>query len=106
MVIGVSTNTFCSANTVVAFNRWFSILGQSQARAYMHTHISQDGWTALHLAAQEGHEDDVHRKVLLKRCALHTFTETVLRGYHLTTAWTYVAASTVKILDICYIILF
>ena len=26
---------------------------------YMHTHISQDGWTALHLAAQEGHEDVV-----------------------------------------------
>ena len=26
---------------------------------YIYTHISQDGWTALHLAAQEGHEDVV-----------------------------------------------
>jgi len=26
---------------------------------YMHTHISQNGWTALHLAAHEGHEDVV-----------------------------------------------
>ena len=25
----------------------------------MHTYISQDGWTALHLAAQEGREDVV-----------------------------------------------
>jgi len=25
----------------------------------IHAHISQDGWTALHLAAQEGHEDVV-----------------------------------------------
>jgi len=25
----------------------------------VHTHISQDGWTALHLAAHEGHEDVV-----------------------------------------------
>ena len=26
---------------------------------YIYTHLSQDGWTALHLAAQEGHEDVV-----------------------------------------------
>ena len=26
---------------------------------HIYTHISQDGWTALHLAAQEGHEDVV-----------------------------------------------
>ena len=25
----------------------------------MHMHVTQDGWTALHLAAQEGHEDVV-----------------------------------------------
>ena len=26
---------------------------------YIYTHLSQDGWTALQLAAQEGHEDIV-----------------------------------------------
>ena len=26
---------------------------------YIHTHISQNGWTTLHLAAREGHEDVV-----------------------------------------------
>jgi len=83
----------------------FNFGSVSSKSVHAHTHITNE-WTALHLAAQEGHEDDVHRKVLLKRCALHTFTETVLRGYHLTTAWTYVAASTVKLLDVCYIIVF
>ena len=31
----------------------------SAVHIYMHTHISKNGWTALHLAAQEGHEDVV-----------------------------------------------
>ena len=26
---------------------------------HVHAHISQDGWTALHLAVQGGHEDVV-----------------------------------------------
>jgi len=26
---------------------------------YIYTHLSQDGWTTLHLAAHEGHEDVV-----------------------------------------------
>jgi len=45
----------------------------------------------------------VHVQVLLKRCAVYTFTETVLSAYHLTNVQTYasclVCVKNLKIFD-------
>ena len=41
----------CKGRRFTAFHQYLYM--------YMHTYISQNGWTALHLAAQEGHEDVV-----------------------------------------------
>ena len=51
---------------ILLYNSWHPLntvsvkVGTSRLfTMYMHTHVSQDRWTALHLAAQEGHEDVV-----------------------------------------------
>jgi len=38
---------------------WTAHVCSGTNAVHIHTHISQDGWTALHFAAQEGHEDVV-----------------------------------------------